>query len=63
MPHSQLSNPLRIILYGDVRFTDPHETLATNPAVRRWIINQLGVEKPDAILLSGDVPWRGRSGW
>ena len=58
-PDSQLSNPLRILVYGDVRFTDPHETLATNPTVRRWIINQMVVEKPDAILVSGDVPWRG----
>ena len=56
---SDLSNPLRIIVYGDTRFTDPHETSATNPKVRRWLVNQIAAEKPDAVLLSGDVPWHG----
>jgi len=56
---SDLSHPLRIILYGDMRFTDPSETSATNPKVRRWLVEQMVVERPDAVLLSGDVPWHG----
>ena len=56
---SDLSHPLLIIAYGDMRFTDPSETMATNPKVRRWLVNQVAVEKPDAVLLSGDVPWHG----
>ena len=56
---SDLSHPLRIIVYGDMRFTDPHETSATNPKVRRWLVNQIAAEKPDAVLLTGDVPWHG----
>ena len=56
---SELSHPLRIIVYGDMRFTDPSETLATNPKVRRWLVDQVAAEKPDAVLLSGDVPWHG----
>ena len=54
-----LSLPLRIIVYGDMRFTDPKETSATNPKVRRWLVDKIAEEKPDAVLLAGDVPWRG----
>ena len=42
-----------------MRFTDPSETRATNPKVRRWLVDQVAAEKPDAVLLSGDVPWHG----
>ena len=56
---ASLSHPLKIIAYGDMRFTDPHELSATNPKVRRWLVDQIAAEKPDAVLLSGDVPWRG----
>ena len=56
---SELSHPLRIIVYGDMRFTDPAETKATNPKVRRWLVDQVAAEKADAVLLSGDVPWHG----
>ena len=42
-----------------MRFTDPSETRATNPKVRRWLVDQVATEKPDAVLLSGDVPWHG----
>jgi acid phosphatase type 7 len=55
----ELGQPLRLIAYGDMRFTDPKETSATNPKVRRWLVEKLAAEKPDAVLLSGDVPWRG----
>jgi hypothetical protein len=56
---SGLSHPLRIIAYGDMRFTDPNEIQATNPKVRRWLVEQIAAERPDAVLLSGDVPWHG----
>ena len=54
-----LSDPLRIVAYGDMRFTDPLETEATNPKVRRWLVDRIAAEKPDAVLLSGDIPWNG----
>jgi hypothetical protein len=54
-----LSTPLRIVVYGDSRFTDTKETSATNPKVRRWLVEKIAEEKPDAVLLSGDVPWHG----
>jgi acid phosphatase type 7 len=56
---SDLSHPLRIIAYGDLRFTDPLEVTATNPKVRRWSVERIATEMPDAVLQSGDVPWHG----
>ncbi len=50
-----------IIAYGDMRFTDPANVKATNPKVRRWLVDKLASEHPDAVLLSGDVPWHGGS--
>jgi len=58
----ELSHPLRIIVYGDMRFTgapQKSEDNPTNPKVRRWLVDKIAAEKPDAVLLSGDVPWRG----
>jgi len=54
-----LSRSLQIVVYGDMRFTDPSETSAANPKVRRWLVEKITTEKPDAVLLSGDVAWKG----
>jgi hypothetical protein len=47
------------ITYGDMRFTDPKETQATNPTVRKWLVEKIASEKPAAIVISGDVPYVG----
>ena len=54
-----LHSPLTLVAYGDMRFTDPTNVTATNPTVRRALIQRVAEEKPDAILLNGDVPWHG----
>jgi acid phosphatase type 7 len=54
-----LSRPFQIVVYGDMRFTDPDQTSAANPKVRRWLVEKIAAEKPDAVLLSGDVAWKG----
>lgn len=48
-----------LIAYGDMRFTDPTNEEATNPKVRRWLVERIAEEHPDALLLSGDVPYNG----
>jgi acid phosphatase type 7 len=48
-----------MIAYGDTRFTDPQEINATNPKVRRWLVDRIASERPDTILISGDLPWNG----
>ncbi|HTB15842.1 MAG TPA: metallophosphoesterase [Bryobacteraceae bacterium] len=50
-----------VIAYGDMRFTDPKETQATNPKVRKWLVDKIAAEKPTAIVISGDVPYVGEN--
>ena len=54
-----LHKPATLIAYGDMRFTDPTNHEATNPAARQALVARIAEEKPDALLLSGDVPWHG----
>ena len=54
-----LHSPPTVVAYGDIRFTDPANVTATNPTARRAIILRILAEKPDALLLNGDVPWHG----
>ncbi|MGC9993867.1 MAG: metallophosphoesterase [Terriglobia bacterium] len=58
-PGIDASRPLSVIVFGDTRFTDPEETSATNPKVRRWLVDKIAEEKPDAVLVTGDLPWHG----
>ena len=55
----QAPRPVTVIAYGDMRFTDPSNVTATNPAARTALVERIAEEKPDAVLLSGDVPWHG----
>jgi Calcineurin-like phosphoesterase len=48
-----------VVVYGDQRFTDPNDTKVTNPKARRWLVQQIAQENPDAVLLNGDVPYSG----
>ncbi len=48
-----------MIAYGDTRFTDPANTKATNPKVRRWLVAKIASEHPDALLITGDLPYNG----
>lgn len=51
--------PLRLIAYGDMRFTDPKTTEGTNPRVRQWLAQKIGQENPQALLVTGDMPFTG----
>lgn len=55
----QLGSPPTFITYGDTRFTDSANTTATDPKVRRWLVNRIAEEHPDAVILNGDVPLAG----
>ncbi len=54
-----LGRPLRIVVYGDMRFTDPSNTSDTQPGVRKWLAQRVAEEKPDILLLTGDMPFHG----
>lgn len=56
---AQRSRDVTVIAYGDTRFTDPANVTATNPLARSALIARIADERPDAILVSGDLPWHG----
>ena len=53
------TGPLKIISYGDIRFMDPAEREQSHPLARRAIVAKVAQEKPDALLVSGDIPYNG----
>lgn len=50
---------LRVLVYGDTRFTDPAIKGPTHPRARKWLAARVGEEHPDAILFTGDLPLHG----
>jgi hypothetical protein len=50
---------LRILVYGDTRFTDPTNAKVTDPRARKWLAERVGTEHADAMLITGDVPFHG----
>lgn len=56
---SDLPKNFSLIVYGDMRFTDPSNTTAANPDARRALVAKIADLHPDALLLTGDVPYRG----
>lgn len=59
IPDAKLRKPLAVIAYGDMRFTDPENKTATDPEVRMDLVERVAKEKPDVLLLNGDVPFHG----
>jgi hypothetical protein len=59
VPDSALHNPATIIVYGDMRFTDPSNTKDANPSARKLLVAKIAAEHPDAVQLTGDVPLAG----
>jgi hypothetical protein len=56
---SELAPQPAFIAYGDQRFTDPKNVTATDPRVRKWLVEKIAEEKPAAVVLNGDVPLAG----
>jgi acid phosphatase type 7 len=59
VPVSALPKHWSIIAYGDTRFTDPTNETVTNPFARRALVAQIAELHPDAVILSGDLPYDG----
>jgi calcineurin-like phosphoesterase family protein len=49
----------RFVIYGDMRFTDPGERDASRPGPRQALVAKIAAEQPDALFLTGDIPWHG----
>jgi len=50
---------LKIVAYGDTRFTDVENDRDTSPKVRQYLVKLIAREKPDAVLMTGDLPFHG----
>ncbi len=59
IPDADLPQPLVLIAYGDMRFTNTTETGATNPGARQALVAKVAAENPAAIFINGDIPWHG----
>jgi len=55
----QVSVPFRFVAYGDTRFTDPHDTEASNPSVRRTLVQAIADVHPAFISIGGDISYNG----
>lgn len=55
----QVSVPFRFVAYGDTRFTDPHDTDASNPAVRTTLVQAIADVHPAFISIGGDISYNG----
>jgi 3',5'-cyclic AMP phosphodiesterase CpdA len=56
---TDLQKPTTVIAYGDMRFTDPGTLAATNTSARRALVARVAQERPDAVLLNGDLTMHG----
>ncbi len=61
VPSSQLPAQPVIIAYGDQRFHNPNDRNSNiaDPKARLALVNKIAEEHPDAVTMSGDVPYRG----
>src|SRR5262245_5901059 len=56
---AQTEKTVTMVAYGDTRFTEPTNVTATNPRARTALIARIAELQPDAVIISGDVPWHG----
>jgi hypothetical protein len=59
VPDGDLPDPLVLVAYGDMRFTQTTEIEASNPRARKALVAKIAAERPAAIFLNGDLPWHG----
>ena len=57
--HSQAGTQFRFIVYGDTRFTDPANTKAASPPVRRALVQAIAEADPAFISVGGDIAYNG----
>ncbi len=60
VPELELPSAPTLIVYGDMRFHDPSNTKVANPQARKLLVERIASEHPDALQLTGDVPYAGK---
>src|SRR5215831_9875864 len=53
------SKGIHFIAYGDTRFTDPANTNAADPEVRRQLVRAIADAHPDFVTFGGDIAYNG----
>ena len=53
--------PLRLVVYGDTRFTNPAVTNGVDPRLRKWLAERVAEENLQVLLITGDTPFTGAS--
>src|SRR5579864_600620 len=56
---SPKSYPFSFVAYGDTRFTDPADHEHTSPERRRAIVARIASDKPDFLVINGDIVYNG----
>ena len=51
--------PFHFVMYGDIRFTDPANTRASDPVRRDLIVKEIVQDKPAFVVIQGDLVLRG----
>ena len=51
--------PFHFIAYGDTRFTNPSDTKASNPEIRRLLVDAIAEANPAFISIGGDISYNG----
>src|SRR5437899_11709904 len=57
--HLPESSRVHFVAYGDTRFTDPANTKAANPEVRRELVKAIANVRPDFVTFGGDITYNG----
>jgi Icc-related predicted phosphoesterase len=58
---AEVGSTFKFIVYGDTRFTDPHDHEAANPEVRRALVAAIAREKPAFLCFGGDIVYNGNN--
>ncbi|HTD23688.1 MAG TPA: metallophosphoesterase family protein [Terriglobales bacterium] len=53
--------PFTLVAYGDLRTTHPSNHFVTDPNRRRVLIARIAAEKPDLLVVNGDLVYKGGS--
>jgi len=54
-----LSTPFHFVAYADIRFTPPSNKDASNPEIRKILVQAVADTNPAFISINGDIPYRG----
>lgn len=55
----KVATPFRFVAYGDTRFTNPADTDASNPEIRRALVKAIADVHPAFVSIGGDISYVG----